>query len=262
MPRQLAIRTQGGFANRLRTIVSAVLWAEDLDRELLIYWPVEPGHMPCHLQELLDMKSIPRLKGVYAEKLAGAVQVLTHQDMKHIADRGNHEGLLRIESYAEFHTQQRWSRGLTVLRGIRVRGDIEAEADRLWADLGGKSSWLGVHYRGTDHKKCIEASPLEVFFPTLSHADSGIFVCTDEPEVKETLKSLYTVHSLDIQYGRKTANQQCQAVIEWLLLHKCSRVIQSAGSSFSELATLRSGGILIRAQENMAIPNNSFGVGA
>jgi hypothetical protein len=244
--RQLLFRAQGGFANRLRAIVSAVLWAEDLDCELTIYWPVEPGHMPCALDDLLDRNSIPRVKTVIAEKLPGAVQIVSHDMMQ--GQKSKNE--IRIESYSEFHAHQRAARGLTVLRGIRVRPELEQQAESLWKSIGGKSSWLGVHYRGTDHVKCIQQSPIECFIPYLNNETQGIFLATDDKQVKDLLTNSYTLNTLNIELGRFTSEQQIHGILEWLLLHKCGRVLQSTGSSYSELVTLRSGGILVRAQKN------------
>ena len=254
--RQLLFRTQGGFANRLRAIVSAVLWAEDLDCELTIYWPVEPGHMPCSLDDLLERSSIPRLKSVHNAYLQSALQVLTAEEMKRVVDCAKKE--IRVESYAEFHPDQRTSRGLIVLRGLRVRPELEERADSLWKDIGGKSSWLGVHYRGTDHKKCIRDSPVESFMPYLTQAKGASFLATDEVSVKNMLSDTFNMATVHVPMGRKTVDEQKHGVIEWLLLHKCNRVLQSAGSSYSELVTLRSGGILIKAQHITEVNKGTF----
>ena len=75
-----------------------------------------------------------------------------------------------------------------------------------------------------------------------------IFLTTDDKKVKYMLINSFNVHTLNIDLGRYTSEQQINGIIEWLLLHKCERVLQSSGSSYSELATLRSGGILIKAR--------------
>ena len=242
--KQLIFQTQGGFANRLRAIVSAVLWAEDLGCELTIYWPVEPGHMPCALDTILDRTSIPQLKEVYDKKISHAIQVLSVHHMQPFIKNDE----ICIESYAEFHPQQRAARGMSVLRGIRVRAELEGRADSLWKSIGGKSSWLGVHYRGTDHINCIRESPIESFIPHITIEEQGIFLTTDDKKVKYMLINSFNVHTLNIDLGRYTSEQQINGIIEWLLLHKCERVLQSSGSSYSELATLRSGGTLIKAR--------------
>ena len=237
--RQLFLQVKGGFTNRLRAIVSAVLWAEDLDCELTLYWPVEPGYMPCELDELIERNSIPRLKDVQHTYLHSAIDVLNPETIKNIIEYSNQD--ISIKSDSEFHPQQRTSRGLILLRGLRVKEDLEHEADRLWKLLGGKSSWLGVHYRGIDY-----ANPVEYFFPYLNNEKEGCFLVTDDIHVKNMFVERYTIRTINSDVGRHTPLQQKHSVIEWLLLHKCGRVLQSVGSSYSELVTLRSGGTLIR----------------
>ena len=231
----LCFRTQGGFCNRLRSIVSACLWAEDLDRELNIYWPVEPGHMACSLEDIFITSSIPRLVKVEAGYLSKAHQVLTKDDMAIIIQMSGVQEI-RIESYSEFHPESKGVRGLGLLRQIRFQPELEACADNIWRKIGGKSSWLGVHFRGTDHRKCLAVSPLSGF----RQLTEPFLFLSDEIVAKEEMvkKGGIIINSL---LGRKTAEQQKDGVIEWLVLQKCSRILASLGSSYSEMAARRSG---------------------
>jgi hypothetical protein len=206
--------------------------------------------MPCAIEELIELSSIPRLKQTNAMKLPNAVQMLDAKTMEQYIEKNLNKQELRIESYAEFHPEQRAARGLTVLRGLRVKAELEHEADRLWKEMGGKSTWLGVHYRGTDHVKCQQESPVENFVPYLVSANGEAFLATDEFSVKDMLATSFNLRTVGVELGRMTSQQQIHGVLEWLLLHKCGRVLQSAGSSFSELVTLRNGGILIKAQKH------------
>jgi hypothetical protein len=216
--------------------------------DLEIYWPVETGHLPCALDEIIDRSSIPHLTDVHAGYLSHAHQVLKHEDMNFVIQVS--EGDIRIESYAEFHKDFRATRGLTVLRGIRMLPALEKQADEYWRRMKGSSSWLGVHFRGTDHKKCLSVSPLRTFVPYVEK-EPVLFVASDEQNIKGWFQEKYGAVCLDIPLGRRAKEQQLAGIVEWLVLHKCSRILQSAGSSYSELVTLRNGGILIRAQENM-----------
>ena len=119
----LAIRTQGGFCNRLRAIVCGVLWAEDLGLDLEIYWPQEIGHMVCAIEEILDISTIPRLTLTRASYLKSAHQVLNASDMLTVLQVG---GDLRIQSYSIFHDEFLKERGLAILRGIQVMPYLES----------------------------------------------------------------------------------------------------------------------------------------
>jgi len=245
------LRTQGGFCNRIRAIVSAVLWAEDLGRKLAIYWPVEPGHMPCALEDLLERSSIPRLCCVHNGYLSKAHTAQTIEDMKSIVQIFGANDEIRIESYSAFHPEATGPRGLTVLRGLRFGRVLEEEAEMRWKEIGGSSTWTALHFRGTDHRKCLAASPLEAFFRAVTEEDGEgrtFYLATDEDSVKAAFQDRVwkgTLVTVKFAQGRKTEEQQKAALVEWLLLQKCHRILASKGSTFSEWAALRSGAILV-----------------
>jgi len=240
----LALRTQGGFCNRLRAIVCASLWAEDLALDLEIYWPQEIGHMACSIEEILDIATIPRLTMVRASYLKSAHQVLNADDMRTVLDLGVDP---RIQSYSIFHADFLKPRGLAILRGIKVMPYLESIAVSQMTF----TRPIGIHIRRTDHLNCIQASPLPAFETKVSallekNPDEQFFLAADEINVKNKFKELYTRSIISPIYtlGRITKEQQQHGIVDWLLLHKCSKILASRGSSFSELAALRAGIVL------------------
>ena len=240
--RKIILRVQGGFANRLRAIVSAVLWAQDIDATLEIFWPVEVGHMPCKLDDLIDSRSIDRLTYVHNGYLSRAHQILNVDDMRTVMSLGED---IRIESYSEFHDDlvSRSVRGLEALRKIRVMKYLEDIAETFCL-----VNPIGIHIRRTDHVKCIKASPLEAFMECVKgvleeRGDAKFYLATDEIAVKNMFISRWgdAIVSPITSLGRRSIEQQQNGIIEWLLLQKCSKIYASAGSSFSELAALRAG---------------------
>jgi hypothetical protein len=119
MPSKIVLRCQGGLCNRIRAIVSAVLWAEDLDARLEIYWPVEKGHMPAPLDNLIVPSSIDRLTYVH-NGYVRAKQVLSAEDMAASIQTSIEEVV--IQSYSMFHDDliNRTERGLAALRKIQI----------------------------------------------------------------------------------------------------------------------------------------------
>jgi len=240
----LSIRTQGGFCNRLRAIVSASLWAEDLGLDLEIYWPQEIGHMACAIEEILDISTIPRLTKTRAQYLSQAHQVLNVDDMRTVLELA---GDPRIQSYSIFHDDFLKPRGIAILRGIQVMPYLESIATSQMTF----TRPIGIHIRRTDHLNCIKASPLPAFETKVSaileeNPDQKFFLASDEFNVKNKFKELYagSVVSPIYTLGRMTKEQQQHGIVDWLLLHKCSKILASRGSSFSELAALRAGIVL------------------
>ena len=242
----LVIRTQGGFCNRLRAIVCASLWAEDLGLDLEIYWPQEIGHMACSIEELIDITSIPRLSSTHNGYVKGAHQVLNADDMRVVLQLG---GNPTIQSYSVFHDEftRKSERALNILRGIRIMPYLESVANAQMTF----TRPIGIHIRRTDHLNCIQASPLPAFEEKVSalleeNCGQQFFLASDEINVKNKFKELYpgSITSPIYTLGRMTKEQQQHGIVDWLLLHKCSKILASRGSSFSELAALRAGIVL------------------
>ena len=184
----LVIRVQGGFCNRLRAIVSAALWAEDLGTGLVIYWPEEPGHMACRIDEILVPRTIPGIVKFHTGYIRNARQVLSHEEMESVlqVQRLMPSSEIRIESYSIFHNDFH-SRGIKILRRIQIHPSIQKMTE------GVKDGLVGIHIRRTDHVKCIEASPLALFEEYLEKADRGNFyLATDDAEVKAAFKEKFT----------------------------------------------------------------------
>jgi hypothetical protein len=240
----LSIRTQGGFCNRLRAIVCASLWAEDLCLDLEIYWPQEIGHMVCEIEEILDISTIPHLTKTRNQYLKSAHQVLNASDMLTVLQLS---GSPNIQSYSIFHDDFLNERGLALLRAIKVMPYLESVAkSQMTFTLP-----IGIHIRRTDHLNCIQASPLPAFEEKVSallekNPGQQFFLASDEISVKNKFKELYSHLIISPIYtlGRMTKEQQQHGIVDWLLLHKCSKILASRGSSFSELAALRAGIVL------------------
>lgn len=243
----LAIRTQGGFCNRLRAIVSASLWAEELEKSFEIHWPEEKGHMACRIEEILDVKSIPRLTNTKAEFLKGSKQILNSSDMKTMIGLcGNDE--IRIQSYSIFHDEfaKATPKAVKLLQSIKILPFLESEADAESYKIPPKC--IGIDIQRTDHTNCIKASPLSAFerkITELLEKDPTLvfFLSTDDMEVKRNFQAMFgpSILSPIESLGRFTKEQQLYGIIDWLLLQKCSKILASQGSSFSELAAMRAG---------------------
>jgi hypothetical protein len=147
---------------------------------------------------------------------------------------------IRIESYSIFHEDllHKTERALGILRQIQVAQSIQNIAKYE----PGVKECVGMHIRRTDHVKCIIATPLEKFGWYVENSPGQkFFLATDDAEVKkmfvEKYKMLSPVHTL----GRHTKEQQYNGIIDWMLLQRCTRIVASSGSSFSELAAWRAG---------------------
>jgi hypothetical protein len=191
----------------------------------------------------MDVDSIPRFVNCSSSYLEDEKEVQSPDKALEVFTRGNR----KIASYSAFHEETFKTRGLTILRTIQFNKHLEGEAAARWRSYEAKSSWIGMHIRGTDHKNCLSASPVSLFKEYIeSHSTSTFFLFTDEMEVKKDIVlEFINARSCLVVLGRLTPTQQRMGVVEWLMLQKFSKIVASKGSSFSEMAAARSGAELI-----------------
>jgi hypothetical protein len=196
--------------------------------------------MACRIDEILVPRTIPGIVKFHTGYIRNARQVLSHEEMESVlqVQRLMPSSEIRIESYSIFHNDFH-SRGIKILRRIQIHPSIQKMTE------GVKDGLVGIHIRRTDHVKCIEASPLALFEEYLEKADRGNFyLATDDAEVKAAFKEKFTKHFIAspvVKLGRLSKEQQIHGIIDWLLLQKCTKIVASQGSSFSELAAWRAG---------------------
>jgi hypothetical protein len=78
--------------------------------------------------------------------------------------------------------------------------------------------------------------------------EQKFLLCTDEPRLPEIFQQMFGAQTVAVPIlvrGRRLPEQQLLAVIDWLLMQRCTDILASAGSSFSETAAWRSGSQLI-----------------
>ena len=112
---------------------------------------------------------------------------------------------------------------------------------------------IGCHIRRTDKQQSIDESPLELFIAAIDseldkHADTRIFLATDDEPTKQQLYNRYGQERLITATAAATRNTSDgirHALAEMLALAATNRVYGSAGSTFSQIATQLGGNPLI-----------------
>lgn len=123
-------------------------------------------------------------------------------------------------------------RGYTPIESLRQRIDSQT----AWGDR----TVVGVHVRRTDNVAAIDSSPLELYVERMkSYGDQvEFFLASDSPEVKNELCRQFggriITPSGDLSRDSRSGMQQ--AVVELFALSRCSELIASNWSSFSDAA--------------------------
>lgn len=134
---------------------------------------------------------------------------------------------------------------------IRPRAGIAREIEGEWSRMtvsDTEDGIIGVHIRRTDNAKAIEFSPIELFVSRMEQElvrspKARFFVATDDCPTKELLKRHFGEHIITREQvaERDAQNGVQDALIDLMLLSRCSRIFGSYWSSFSGVAAMIGG---------------------
>jgi len=260
----LEIQVCAGFANRLRAFVSAMCAAEDIiplnadgsrPRSLVVSWPSEFNIHTAPFEFLFSKQSLPSWVHIEDGRLQAhtgwenPTQVLSPDEWKFVLARAGQWRPIRIKSYGHFHKSdpERW---LGHLRALKPTDFIQSVADDVFSCVPDRSTVVGVHIRRGDNKKSIEESPSELFWSAMAAYDPSVlfYIATDSEEERfqtierfpnRILKGSDTILCRNDPFGCR------EAVLDFYCLSRCTEIVGSCYSSFSEMAAMY-GGVELR----------------
>ena len=226
-----------GLGNRLRALVSGICVAEELGRSIRILWPKEPA-CGSTFAELFDEAAtdFPPWIRVYDSLPLQSLEAIKSQMCLSPADWDKIKTLdhIAIKSYGKFTRNEwrftYWLRRLTPHAAlIPFRMEIP----------------IGVHIRRGDHTKCIMTSPIGLFIDAMRSRPSHtkFFVASDSEAEHRMLDSRFPGRILRAAttLERGTQAGMADAMKDFIGLSRCSEILGSDGSSFSEMAAAYGG---------------------
>jgi len=256
--KSLAVYPKNGLANRLRALASASILAEYTGRNLLVSWtrsrdcnvvweelflnPIEGCSMPLstfrHGLDLYDDTLIP---------------LSSHSDIPHLSIPEGPD-VIAVHSCRNFRPE-----GMTVAvyeeaKSMFYRKLLPVETVRETVSDMQKRFFhghkvIGVHIRRKDHLTFMKkdhrlVSPTRMFVEAMKQAlranpETKFFLATDDQKEERYIRRLFTDSVIAYEkkeYGRNTARGMQDALTDWLLLSRTSRIIASYASSFSQEA--------------------------
>ena len=231
---KIYLRACAGFANRLRATVSGICAAEEAGRAIQISWPYERAFVG-NFQEFFDMEASQLPSWVTFDQQMDSskaeVLCLTPEDWH---AQAKNTGPIHIKSYAKFYQTARYD---FWLRSLKPRREFVERVEEIFR---GKPP-VGIHIRRTDHWRCIAESPTGEFVRIMDQYPPGtvFFVASDSDEERIVLRAKYspariltgaTILDRTMTVGTK------HAFVDFLALSRCSEIVGSWTSSFSEMA--------------------------
>lgn len=231
----ITIEVLAGMGNRMRAMISAICLAEDLGEPLHVIWPANDPACMIRFQDLFQ-SGLPHWVTVDMGPLEGKwKEIYTQEDFEEWMKSSPR---LPIKSHNAFY-EYKSSRWIHSLRKLVPHPSIQGKLTHPFLD---EYSLVGVHIRRGDHKKAREYSPLEAFVEAMKkEAESTKFiVATDNPSVKRELQAIFgeRVWFPANSLSRMTRLGMQDALVDFLALSYCSKVLGSYDSSFSEMAAL------------------------
>ena len=247
----LRVQVCAGLANRIRALVSGICLAEDLDRNLVLHWPSQEPSCCARFEVLFDEHSLPPFVTVTSEYMEKPTMVLQPDECQSYLDKMLGKGPLEIKSYGQFYRPNN-EQFLRHLRYLKPADHIRKEIEQRLASTNMLDT-VGVHIRRGDNKKSREQSPMSAFCARLSFEKATtLLVATDDENVRETLRIYFPGRCLfpSCVLNRNTEEGMIEAAIDFFALARCSKIIGSVGSSFSDYAAEYGGCPLVLAAKD------------
>lgn len=253
----LTLVPQGGLCNRLRAILSALSLVEEqrLDADIRVGWsadsecaarfdqlflPLDSPHLQIASRRWYDRPITrqnlhwPALvrRGKYAAQFSNtppAVDLLQRLLQPGCGPVYVSTGI----AFCDYSPRY--------IRSLRLQAHLQHEVERLSNAFDAHT--IGVHIRRTDHTTAIAESPDHLFEEALHDAinadpDARFFIATDDTALKTRLAARFPgrITSQDCRGTRSDLRGMEEAVVDLWTLARCSRIIGSYWSSFSDTA--------------------------
>lgn len=231
---------QAGLCNRMRTIVSAVKFAETIGGDLTVIWLVNEElnirfdrlftnfpHRVINIETRLFKRIVPSI----LVRLPFQKIIITPQDAEYAAAIPEKKRFLiytarRLYSQVDF----------TI---FRESGFI---SDQLNPSINHNT--IGVHIRRTDNSDSIKFSPTSLFVERMNSIlketpNTRFYLATDDEKEEEYLKQQFGSRILSHEkrsFSRNSIEGMEDAMIDLTNLSRCGRILGSYWSSFSETA--------------------------
>lgn len=240
---EIHLQVVAGLANRLRALVSGICLAEDYGLPLIVHWSIDHA-CAAEFQSLFNPSALPDFVQVTSVALTKAFPCLSPDDMEYVKKVWDKQKPLTLKSYGHFH-QADMPRWIEHLRAIVPTATLLREIENRLPPFD-QSRFLGVHIRRGDNEKSIAGSPYSAFLEYMDKEESFFIVATDDEQIREDLKGRYPgrVWFPARIRNRFTEEGIQEAVIDFFSLTRCSRILGSVASSFTEIAALYGGKVL------------------
>lgn len=236
----LVVELNKGLGNRLKALVSGMCAAEDLNKDLRAIW-TSNADCGAKFSELFDLSGGPLPARVFVHDAlqAGYTQHAVDTDAQWDSVKGL-STVIYTKSGSRFHTTND-ARFVAHLRGLKAKAALAAAVTTALATAAA-AKVVGVHLRRAEYTA---TAPTSAFVTAMNAFDAStkFFVASDSDADRVALEAAFPGRIITVAKTllRTTAQGMTDALKDFVGLSKCSEILGSVGSSFSEMAALYGG---------------------
>ena len=267
--RKMIYEPFGGLCNRLRNMDYVFQMKNDLNLDdFVLYW-YNDRNCGCNLQDIMlppvkfKNKPFPKysIKECVTQKNIPNLVISTHNNFIHRSIYRKYEHVFVDDSELEFnydHFSAELNKYLDENSVVYFRGchnkteyrdyswlkfnqDLIDKAEKWTRDY---PNYISLHIRRTDHKLCMLQSPTYVFFEFLdeilkANPHQFVYLASDDEELVKQAQEHYQSNMIphpEFELSRLTKQGIRDAVVEFLIMARSSRIYGSFSSSYSEEA--------------------------
>lgn len=254
----LVFYPQCGLANRLRAIASAKILADYTGRRLLVDWI--PSVPECNIawEDLFvnQLEPYPLPLSTFKNGLNLYDDTGSHDfywDMPQSLAQ-NKSDIVAVRTFRNFKPKEMQEEDFKLLRSLFYRSlipvsTVQKTVNCIQEQYFKDKEVIGIHIRRSDYFSYLRQDPKSVA-PTLlfirrmmrilkTNPKAKFFLATDDKDEEQTIKNhlqdAVIVHEKDA-VSRSTKKGIQDALVDWLLLSRTSRIVGSYRSSFNEEA--------------------------
>lgn len=255
---RLVLVPQGGLCNRLRAILSALSLIEggSISARLVVGWdanaecaarfdqlfePIDSPHVSIGPRRWTDRPITRRnlhwpalvRSLLYRRQYANRPPAVDELCRVFTAHRGAYVYVSTGHAFCDYPANY--------VRRLRPQPHLQERIDSLSA--GFDSHTIGIHIRRTDHVTAIAESPDTLFAAAIASTidddpDARFFLATDDASLKRRLADQFPgrIITQDCRGSRADLAGMEEAVVDLWTLARCSRIIGSFWSSYTDTA--------------------------
>jgi hypothetical protein len=237
MTKILIIEPVNGLCNRLRAMASGWILAKHLDREFKVVWKDSKDIGYCKFEQLFEpvdfiTHSVPDSATVFVAGIKTEMSLLDQlckceSECIYLQKTGGNYIAHGMDLKQFNNLKSEFYNSLVPVKDVASCVDRFLEKNNL-------EQYLGVHIRRTDRRSFTPET--EMFARAIDRFKAKhVLLCTDDEKEREKLSKLtsakITMYPKKV-FDRYTPASVKEALVEWLLLGRCSNIVFSHGSSY------------------------------